>query len=42
MHSQECILAELHSLECIPKIEDPNTGLLEEWDEGIDSSIFGG
>ena len=27
MHYRECILVEMHSLECIPKIEDPNTGL---------------
>jgi hypothetical protein len=27
MYSRECILAGMHSLKCIPKIEDPNTGL---------------
>jgi hypothetical protein len=27
MYSRECILAGMHSLECILKIEDPNIGL---------------
>ena len=28
MHFQECILAEMHSLEYIPKIEDRNAALI--------------
>jgi hypothetical protein len=28
MHSQEYIIAGMHSLECIPKIEDPNAALV--------------
>ena len=30
MHSRECILAGMHFLECILKIEDPNTGLFSK------------
>ena len=28
MHSRECIIAGMYSLECIPKIKDPNTDLM--------------
>jgi hypothetical protein len=28
MHFRECILVGMYSLECISKIEDPNTGLV--------------
>jgi hypothetical protein len=31
MYSRECILAGMHSLECISKIEDPNAALACVW-----------